>query len=123
MSVGVRCIGDGPGDRFAEATPMPPDTEVPVTLPLWFSLSISTSSLFSGMTISSTCVSLASLQLGIAGRESSLTGLLEVSKVANWGLSGTGARAGAGLNVGAACERYCWWTGRLSMDGGAIGGW
>ena len=91
-----------------------------VTLPLlfrWFKLAISTSSRFSGITISSTCVDLASLQLGIAGSASSLVGLLGLSNVANCGLSG------AELKDGAAWERYCWFRGRVSMGGGAIGAW
>ena len=77
-------------------------------LPLWSSLSISTSSRFSGTTSSSTCTLFASLQLGMAGKASSFTGWACASNRANCGASDFGAvlnagagAGGAGLKVGA----------------------
>jgi hypothetical protein len=111
---------DGAGLLRGPPTAVVPASEPPVALPLWFSRSSSMSPLFwaMGCSSTSTCLSRASPQLGIAGSASSLTGLLELSKVANCGLSYTGAGAGAGAKAGAACERYCSFTGRASSGAG-----
>jgi len=79
---------------------------------------------FSGYTSSSTCEVLASLQLGMGGRASSLAGLVDASNRAYCGSSCLVAAmaGGAALKAGAACERYCWFSGRESKASGAGAG-
>lgn len=94
----------GAGDRLAPIAAMAVVDPL-VMLPLWSSLFISISPRFSGMAFSSTstCTSLPSFHVGMAGNESSFTTALVESKVANCGLSG-GAVV---LMVGIGAERYC----------------
>lgn len=115
----------GPGLFLAAPVPAAPpaaERRALAILPFRSNRFNSTSPFFSGTASSTwTCTSRPPFHVGIAGRESSFTTARVLSNVANCGRSG--AWPPGGPYVGIALERYCWLTGRVSMEGRGATAW